>query len=96
MGSVQGGVCAWSVLSLRAGSERPLSAGDEQGGDVAADLLLRLLALPLRWPRGFPSGPAWQVSDVEWPTCPSGSSEVPGVCLLLKWPWLGPCWVGRP
>lgn len=74
MGPVQGGACAWSVLSLRAGPERPLPA---------AELLLRLLAVPLRWPRGFPPR---QVSDVEWPTRPSGSSGVSGVCLLLKWP----------
>lgn len=95
MGPQQGNVCAWSVLSLRAGPERPLHAGDEQGRDVAAELLLRLLAVPLRWPRGFPRGPALQVSDVEWPTRPSCSSEVSGVCLLLKWPWLRSCWVRR-
>lgn len=44
---------------------------------------------------GLSTGPVWQVSDVEWPTQPSGSSEVPAVCLLLKWLCLRPRWVWR-
>lgn len=93
MGPMQGDVYARSVLSLRAGPEHLLHAGDEQGHDVAADLLLGLLAVLSSWPWGFPPGPALQVSDVERPPhAPVALQIFFGVCLLLKWQWLRSRW----
>lgn len=75
------GVYAQGGLSLRAGPECPLHAGDEQGHDVLLGLLATGLSTVL------------QVSDAEWPLhAPVALQVFICVCLLFKRQRLRSCW----